>query len=61
MFLLISNPTYKVISFRRINKMASDINNRSPGPYHMRIFLFLKTFSFFDMLFFCFLNILPSL
>ena len=41
--------------------MASDINNRSPGSYHMRIFLFLKTFSFFDMLFFCFFNILPPL
>ena len=41
--------------------MASDINNRSPESYHMRIFLFLKTFSFFDMLFFCFLNILPPL
>ena len=38
--------------------MPFDFYNLSPWPCYMQIFLFLKTFAFFDMLFFFFFNIL---
>lgn len=39
--------------------MAFDFNDRSPESYYIHVFPFLKTFSFFDMFFFFFFNILP--